>query len=101
MSALRSRLSTACARVRNPDRTSWKSTRNAARSSRNVLPTSLPTRRNTNAPPIRSRWNDRPPPVGRANHLMAGLETAAAIRLGASRKSSALAVGGVSSTMRS
>ena len=40
-------------------------------------------------------------PAGRANHWMAGLETAPAIRRGASRKSSAFAVGGVSSTIRS
>jgi hypothetical protein len=63
----------------------------------------LAKRRIRSAPPARKRWNEnsRLPFCGRANQVRAGLDTAAAIRFGASRKSSAFAVGGVSSTTRS
>ena len=74
-------------------------------SSMKRLPTSLARRRTISAPPERSHCSDRrrvgPAASGRANHLSTGLSTASAMRAGASRKSRALAVGGVSSTTRS
>ena len=72
-------------------------------SSSTWLPTNLPRRRSTRAPPARRRCMENSPPVveGFMSHCKTGLETAASMRLGASRKSSAFAVGGVSSTIRS
>ena len=72
-------------------------------SSRNAEPTKRASRLRTNAAPMPTALSEKRPAAmyGLVNHWIAGESIAEVSRSGASRKSSAFAVGGVSRMMRS
>ena len=94
---------TVFARCLKPPKRSFSSVMNSAIDSRKPPPVIFPMPRRTTAADFARRFKDSLPLDSNAwmNHFIAALSSAPMRRSGASRKSSAFAVGGVSRTMRS